>query len=76
MDYKVSIIIPVYRVEKYIARCCTSLFEMQLDGVEFLFVDDATPDNSIAVMKDVLNRYPSRTAYVKVLTHEKNKGYT
>lgn len=74
MNCKVSIIIPVYRVEKYIARCCVSLFGMQLDGVEFLFVDDATPDGSIAVMRNVLKRYPSRTAYVKVLTHEKNKG--
>lgn len=74
MSCKVSIIIPVYRVEKYIARCCASLFGMRLDGVEFLFVDDASPDGSIAVMRDVLKQYPSRAPYVRVLSHEKNKG--
>ena len=74
MDYKISIIIPVFRVEKYITRCCTSLFEMSFNDVEFLFVDDATPDGSIEAMKAVLKQYSSRAAHTKVLSHKQNMG--
>lgn len=74
MNYKISIIIPVYRVEKYIERCCNSLFGMQFDDVEFLFVNDATPDNSVEVINNVLERYPSRVPHVRILTHDLNKG--
>ena len=44
---KVSVIIPVYGVEKYIERCARSLFEQTLDDIEYIFVDDCSPDNSI-----------------------------
>lgn len=74
MDYKISIIIPVYRVEKYIARCCKSLFEMRFDNAEFLFVNDATPDGSMAIVESVLNEYPSRKGQVRILTHDENRG--
>ena len=74
MSYKISIIIPVYRVENYISRCCRSLFGMRFQDVEYLFVDDATPDGSIAVIESVLNEYPHRKAQVRLLTHQKNMG--
>ena len=39
---KVSVIIPIYGVEKYIERCARHLFEQTLDDIEFIFVDDCT----------------------------------
>ncbi len=45
-----------------------------LDDVEFIFVDDATPDNSMMVLKDVLARHPEREGRVKILHHEQNQG--
>ena len=57
---KVSIIIPVYGVEKYIERCSRSLFEQTLDDLEYLFIDDCTPDKSIDVLKNILEEYPNR----------------
>lgn len=74
MDYKISIIIPVYRVENYISRCCRSLFGMKFKEVEYLFVNDATPDDSMAVIENILSEYPHRKAHVKLLTHQKNMG--
>lgn len=74
MNYKISIIIPVYRVEDYISRCCRSLFGMRLEDVEFLFVNDATPDGSMAVVESILNEYSHRKAHVKLLAHTKNMG--
>ncbi len=70
-----SIIIPIYGVEKSIERCAISLFEQTLkDRIEFIFVDDASPDRSIEVLNTVLNEYPYRQSQVKILHHEKNKG--
>ena len=51
---KISIIIPVYKVEKYIERCARSLFEQTLDDIEYLFIDDCSPDKSVEVLKDIL----------------------
>ena len=71
---KVSVIIPVYGVKKYIERCARSLFEQTLDDIEYIFVDDSTPDNSISILRKVLSEYPNREKQVKILHHEKNKG--
>lgn len=71
---KVSVIVPVYGVEKYIERCARSLFEQTLDDIEFIFVDDCTPDKSIEILKNVLEDYPLRKKQVLIISHEKNMG--
>ena len=71
---KVSVLVPVYGVEKYIERCARSLFEQTLDDMEFIFVDDCTPDRSIDVLNKVLTEYPSRQKQVKIIHHDKNQG--
>ena len=57
---KVSVIIPIYGVEKYIERCARSLFEQTLDSIEFIFVDDCTPDHSIEILKSIIEEYRLR----------------
>ena len=54
---KVSVIIPVFRVEKYIERCVRCLFNQTLDNIEFIFVDDCTPDKSIEIISQLLEEY-------------------
>lgn len=71
---KVSVIIPVYGVEKYIERCVRSLFEQTLDDIEYLFIDDCTPDSSIDILKSVLEEYPYRKSQVIIHRMEKNSG--
>lgn len=58
MEIKISVIIPVYGVEKYIERCARSLFGQSFSEAEFIFVNDCTPDNSISVLEDVIKDYP------------------
>lgn len=71
----VSVIIPIYKVERYIEKCSRSLFEQSLkEGIEFIFVDDATPDKSIEILQTVLADYPERKSQVKILHHASNKG--
>lgn len=71
---KISIIIPVYKVEKYIERCARSLFEQTLDDIEYLFIDDCSPDKSIEVLKDILDKYPHRKSQTIIHRMERNKG--
>ena len=71
---KVSVVIPIYGVEKHIERCARSLFEQTLDDIEFIFVNDCTNDRSIAILKRVLNEYPNRFHKTLILNHEVNKG--
>lgn len=68
----VSVIIPVYGVEKYIEKCARSLFEQTLVDIEYLFVDDCTPDKSIEILKDVAVKYPERK--IQILHQQSNKG--
>ena len=42
---KVSIIVPVYRVENYLDKCVTSLINQTLKDIEIILVDDGSPDN-------------------------------
>lgn len=71
---KVSVIIPVYNAEKYIEQCAHSLFAQTLDNIEYIFVDDCSPDNSIDVVKSILSQYPNRISHVKLLHNTMNKG--
>lgn len=74
MKAKVSVIIPIYKVEKFIERCVRSLMEQTLREVEYIFVDDASPDRSIEILHRTLADYPEHKEQVRILTHEQNKG--
>ena len=71
---KISILVPVYGVEKYIKKCAESLFSQDYPNIEFIFVNDCTLDKSIEVLHEVLSRYPHRTDQVKIITHDFNRG--
>ena len=71
---KVSVITPIYNVERFIVRCVTSLMEQTLNDVEYIFVDDATPDDSIFLLKQVIGQYPDRKNDIRLIAHEKNRG--
>lgn len=72
--YKVSVIIPVYKAEQFIERCARSLFEQTLDSIEYIFVNDCSPDRSMDVLLSVLEEYPGRKEHVKILNHTVNTG--
>lgn len=72
--YKVSILVPIYGVEKYIERCAISLFEQTYECIEYIFVNDCTKDKSVEVLQKVLERYHNRKCQVNIINHEVNKG--
>lgn len=71
---KISILVPMYNVEKFISRCAESLFHQDYENMEFVFVNDCTPDGSERILRSLLEQYPNRKEQVKIVRHKKNRG--
>lgn len=71
---KVSLVIPVYNVERYIEKCARSLFSQTYEDIEIVFVNDCTPDHSVEIIEKVLTEYPEMQEKVTILHNEKNVG--
>ena len=69
MDTKISVIVPVYNVEKYLVRCLESLLDQSLSGIEIILVDDGSTDNSSHICDD----YAKKHKNIRVI-HKKNQG--
>lgn len=70
----ITVIIAVYNCEKYIEDCARSLFEQTLNDIEYIFVNDATPDNSITILEKVIEDFPIRGESIKIINLNKNGG--
>lgn len=70
MTAKISVIVPVYNVEKYIRRCLDSLVNQSFKEMEIILVDDCSTDQSLEICKEYQQTYEN----VIVVQHEKNKG--
>lgn len=66
---ELSVIIPVYNVEKYLPQCIESLTEWKAPYVEYLFVDDGSPDDSA----DIIKKYAAGDIRIKLI-QKKNGG--
>lgn len=69
MKPRVSVILPIYKVEKYLDRCMHSLLNQTLKDIEIIMVDDGSPDNS----PTMCDRYAKEDSRVKVI-HKQNAG--
>lgn len=71
----VSVLVPVYGVEKYIAFCARSLFRQTYSEIEYIFVDDCSPDGSIDVLQRVMDEeFGSRSGQVRIVCQDRNRG--
>lgn len=70
---KVSIIIPIFKVEKYIKRCLESVVSQDYSDIECILVNDCSPDDSFSIAKDFVDNY---TGYISfsLVSHNINKG--
>ena len=71
---KVSVIMPMYNVEKVMARSVQSLFSQTLRDFEAVFVDDCSSDNTGEELKRIISGYDRDDISVKIVRHEPNKG--
>lgn len=70
----VSVIVPIYKVEKYIERCAISLLSQTLKDIEYIFINDNSPDKSMDILSQCIQKYPSRSKQIKIITHQQNLG--
>lgn len=61
---KVSVIVPIYNVEKYLARCLESLINQTLEDIEIICVNDGSTDNSA----DILAKFAEKDERIKIIT--------
>lgn len=66
----ISIVIPIYNVEKYLRKCLDSVYSLNLDNKEVVLVNDGSIDTSINILNEFKNKYPNKT---KLIT-QKNQG--
>lgn len=66
---KVSIIVPVYNVEKYLAKCLDSLVNQTLQDIEIIIVNDGSTDDSQHIIQEYVGRFPD-----KLKAHHKENG--
>ena len=65
-----SVVVPVYKTERWLRRCLDSLLGQSLEEIEVVCVDDASPDGCAAILAE----YAARDARVRVVTHARNEG--
>ncbi len=70
----VSILVPVYGVEQYIEECVRSLLEQSYEECRYIFVDDASQDRSIELLRATVAEYPHRAEHVRIASHDHNRG--
>lgn len=73
MQHKVTIGIPVYRVEDYIKRTMESVLSQSYPNIEFLVIDDGSDDKSLEILYDIQQIHP-RGKDIRILSHVHNQG--
>ncbi|HIW07559.1 MAG TPA: glycosyltransferase family 2 protein [Candidatus Ignatzschineria merdigallinarum] len=71
---KVSIIVPIYKVENEIERCLQSVLDQTYDKIELILVNDATPDKSFEIAKEYLANRSAFNKEIIFVEHEVNQG--
>ena len=66
----ISIVIPIYNVEKYLRKCLDSVYSLNLDNKEVILVNDGSTDTSINILNEFKNKYPNKTKIIS----QKNQG--
>jgi glycosyltransferase involved in cell wall biosynthesis len=62
---KVSVIVPVYKVEEYLSKCLSSLVQQELKDIEIIVVNDGSPDNSQSIIDKYQKNYPNIKSFIK-----------
>ena len=70
---KLSIIIPVYNVEKYLVKCLDSVIYPQLTDYEIIIVNDGSTDRSLAIAEEYRSKYPS---LIRIISQKNSASMT
>jgi len=72
---KITIIVPIYNAASTIEKCARSLFNQTMtERIEFLFVDDCSPDNSICILESIIKDYSYLSDQIRIIHNSQNSG--
>lgn len=71
---KVTILIPFYKVEKYFRKTLKSVFLQTYQNIDYVFLDDGSPDNSFIILKKIILEYNIDSSRYIILAHKENEG--
>lgn len=67
---RLSVVVPCYKVEKYLRRCLDSLISQTLEGVELVCINDGSPDNCLQILREYQKDHPDRM----IIINQENQG--
>ena len=70
----ISILVPIYKVEKHISKCLDTIFYQTYPDIEYIFVDDCSPDDSLTILKKYIDKIDIDKRKVRIISHLENKG--
>lgn len=68
---KISVVIPVYNVRRYLKKCIDSVINQTYDNFEIILVDDKSTDGSVEICRQYKSKYPYK---IVLIEKEKNEG--
>lgn len=71
MEYAISIIVPIYKAEKYLRKCIDGILQQSFTDFQLILVDDGSPDSS----GEICDEYASKDSRIEVI-HKRNGGLT
>jgi len=71
---RVSILMPIYKVEQYLEKTLDSIFNQTYPYLDYVFVNDCSPDNSLQVLKNTISKHSIDEGRYQIINHEKNEG--
>lgn len=70
----ISILVPLYNVENFVHQCVESLLSQTYECLEFIFINDASTDNTYTVLLQSISKFPNRSTSIKIIQNTKNCG--
>ena len=73
MMKEITVVMPVYKVEKYVSECLDSIINQTFDCFECIIIDDCSPDNSMFLIEEKLAGYKGNISF-RIVRNERNEG--
>ena len=73
MMKEITVVMPVYKVEKYVSECLDSIINQTFDCFECIIIDDCSPDNSMCLIEEKLAGYKGNISF-RIVRNERNEG--
>ena len=71
---QVTILMPIYKVERYLEKTLCSIFNQTYPYLDYVFVNDCSPDNSLQVLHDILEKHEIDSDRYIIVNHTQNEG--